>query len=282
MTHDAVEAGRDVPVRRGEVRRILPQNRRDRLGRRVAVEGAASRQHLVEDRAEGEQIRPLVGRVSFHLLGRHVAERPHHDAGLGAGRRCRQVRLLPARPFGLRELRETEIEDLDPPVPRQEQVLGLQVPVADSLFVRRREALGDLHGVFDRLADSESSAREPRAERLALEQLGHDVWRAVVRAEVVDGRDVRVVQRPGRLRLELEAAEAVRVLRVRGRKDLDRDVALKPLVARAINLSHSSRPEWREDLVGAETGAGGQRHGSLTRFYPWRGSLTGRLSCKFL
>ena len=75
-----------------------------------------------------------------------------------------------------------------------------------------------------------------------------------MRADVVDRDDVRVVQRPGRLRLLLEAPQAVRVLRVRGGQDLDRDVALQPRVAGAIDLAHPARADRAEDLVRPETG----------------------------
>ena len=135
----------------------------------------------------------------------------------------------------------------------------------DSLLVRRGQALRDLHGVFDRLADGKGAARKPRAQRLALEQLGHDVRRAVVGAEVVDRGDVRMVQRPGCLRLLFEAPQTVRVLRVRSGQDLDRNIALQPLVARAIDLAHPARPDRAEDLVWPETGTRGDGHESRAR-----------------
>ena len=71
------------------------------------------------------------------------------------------------------------------------------------------------------------------------------------------------------LRLALEAREALGVLRERGGQRLDRDVAPEPRVAGAIHLAHAARAERRDDLVGAEAGAGGQGH---------RGTLTERLA----
>ena len=76
--------------------------------------------------------------------------------------------------------------------------------------------------------------------------------RAVVGADVVDRRDVRVVQAARRLRLLLEAPQPVGVLRVRRRQHLDRDVALQPLVARPVHLAHPAGADRREDLVGTE------------------------------
>ena len=49
-------------------------------------------------------------------------------------------------------------------------------------------------------------------------------------------------------------------MRKRLGKDLDRDVAFQLLIPRAVDLSHAARADGFEDLVLAETGAGGQWH----------------------
>ena len=254
---DALEAGRDVLVRDGEVRRVFLQDRRHRVGGRVAVERAPAREHLVEDRAEGEDVAARVGGLAADLLGRHVAERAEHDAGLRARGRGRQVRRLAAL-LRVRELGEAEVEDLHAAVVGDEDVLGLQVPVDDPLLVRGREAVDDLERVVDRLARRELAAREDRPERLALEQLLDDVGRALVRADVVDRGDVGMVQDARRLGLLLEPAQPVGVGGEGGGQDLDRHVAAQARVLRAIHLSHPARADLREDLVGAEAGAGSE------------------------
>jgi hypothetical protein len=45
-------------------------------------------------------------------------------------------------------------------------------------------------------------------------------------------------------------------------EDLDRDLAARPRVTSAEHLTHPARSEGRDDVVGAETGAGGERHES--------------------
>ena len=40
----------------------------------------AARHHLVQHRAEGEDVAAPVGRPPFDLLGRHVCDRPEHGA----------------------------------------------------------------------------------------------------------------------------------------------------------------------------------------------------------
>ena len=61
VAHDPLEARDDVLVGDGEVRRVLLQDRRHRLAGRVAAERALAREHLVEDRAEREDVAPRVG-----------------------------------------------------------------------------------------------------------------------------------------------------------------------------------------------------------------------------
>jgi hypothetical protein len=122
--------------------------------------------------------------------------------------------------------------------------------------MRRREALGDLDRVVDRLARGKRAARQPRAQGLAFEQLRDDVGSAIVRPEIVDRGDVGVVQAAGGLRLLLEAPQPVRVVGEGGRQDLDRDVALQALVARAIDLPHATGADDSHDLVRSEPGAG--------------------------
>ena len=172
MPHDALETRRDALVRDGKIRRFFPEDRRHRLGRRVAAERSLAREHLVEDGTEGKDVRPGVGGLAFHLLGRHVTERAHHDAGLRPGRSRRQVGHLSAL-FLMLQLGKAEIENLETAVLRHEQVLGLEVAVHDPFLVRRGQAVRDLQRVVDRFSLRQLPARERGAQRLAFEQL-HD------------------------------------------------------------------------------------------------------------
>ena len=81
--------------------------------------------------------------------------------------------------------------------------------------------------------------------------------RAAGLLDAVDLRDVRMVQRGERPALRARSAPAARDRAAKSRRqDLDRDVAIEPRVARAIDLAHSAGAEQRDDVVEAEAGAG--------------------------
>ena len=73
-----------------------------------------------------------------------------------------------------------------------------------------------------------------------------------MRADVVNRENIRVIERGGRARLLLEAAQPLRVGQEFRRQQLDRDVTLEPRVVRAIHLAHSSGPDEGLDAIGTE------------------------------
>src|SRR5262249_50738123 len=99
-----------------------------------------------------KEVAARVGRLSSDLLGRHVAESPENHARFRAAGFCRKARGFGGRLL-LHELGEAEVQDLDAAVSRDEEVLGLQVPMNDALLVGRGEAGGDLETVVDGLAE---------------------------------------------------------------------------------------------------------------------------------
>ena len=71
--------------------------------------------------------------------------------------------------------------------------------------------------------------------------------------------DVRVVERRGRPRLLLEAADAVRVGCEPGGQHFDRHGPPEARVAGAVHLAHAPRADARLDLVRSEPNAPGER-----------------------
>src|SRR5262249_52234776 len=105
----------------------------------------------------------------------------------------------------------TEIQDLDDAVLGHEQILRLQIPMHDPLLVRCRQTLSDLGRVLDGLARWKCSAGEARSQRLSFEQLRDDVWRSLVRADVIQRDDVGMVETARGMGFLLEARKTVSV-----------------------------------------------------------------------
>jgi len=174
--------------------------------------------------------------------------------GRSARRPVRVTRRVPL-------LRETEVENLDALVFRQEKVLRFEIAMDDAFLVRRGHPPRGLERDLDRPLLREGPGFEPVAQRLSLEELRDGVRDALVEAEIVDREDVRVGERRDSLGFALESLPRVRVHGQSLGEDLDRDLAVEPGVLGAIDLSHASGPQDREDLVGAESGSRRGSHG---------------------
>src|SRR5487761_2086754 len=118
--------------------------------------------------------------------------------------------------------------------------------------MRCRETIGDLHGDLEGLAQAKFAA----AQRFAIDELADDV--AV--ANVVNGDDVRMIQRRHGPRFAFEACPSRGIARYFPAKNLERDVAREARIARTIHFTHAARAQRSEYLVGAKFFACGKRH----------------------
>ena len=239
----------DVVERAGlHRRRLALHDRGDQAGAARAFEGAAAGDHLVDDRAEGEDVGAGVGVARLELLGRHVRHRAEQ-------RPLFRQRLLLRGVVGAERLRlvlrQAEVEHLRPRL-REHDVARLEIAMDDAEAVRGVERAGDVDRHAERLAQRQRPARDRVGERLPFEVLHDQVVDAVLMADVVERADVRMVQPRDRARL---AVEALAQLRARGEmrgQDLDGDVAVETRVAGAIDLAHAAGAERGDDFVGTE------------------------------
>ena len=160
------------------------------------------------------------------------------------------------------ELRDPEVEYLDPPLVGDEQVVGLHVAVDDALVVRRGKPLRSLTRVLDRLARRQRPSAHSTAERFPFEQFGDDERRSGFGADIVNGQDVRVIELSGGARLLLEATQPAGVRRERVGDQLDRDLAPEPWIAGAVHLAHATRTQPADDLIGADARSRRKCHGT--------------------
>ena len=79
--------------------------------------------------------------------------------------------------------------------PGEHQVRGLDVAVDQIEFLGGDERLLGLHGEFAEIRPGERSALDEFVERLAADEFHHHVGAVLVGADVVNGDDVRVLER---------------------------------------------------------------------------------------
>ena len=232
---DAVERGRASSAAASTIARRVRVHDRARSGSPGSCPRTpASGQHLVEHRAEREDVGARIGLLALELLGRHVLQRAEDRAlrgqigGVVVGsidETAAPRRLAP-------RLRQPEVEQLGARPSVSMMLPGLRSRWTMPGAVRLVERIGDLDR---RSAAPGRAAARPSAsrvgERLALEMLHHQEVDAVLAADVVERADVRVVQRGDRAGLALEAFADVGIAGERGREDLDGDRAIEARVA---------------------------------------------------
>ena len=172
-----VERGWNMRVHLARQRRLRLNDVLPDLLRRIALEGRAAGQHLVEHGAEREQVRAMVDRVAARLLGGHVAQR------------------------GLADLPEAEIADLRHARGQDDDVRRLDAPVHHSFLMGVGEGGGDVVEDLDRARDRERPPVQQVAQALALDQLHRDERGAAGFARVENPDDIAVPQASGRARV---------------------------------------------------------------------------------
>src|SRR5205823_14088868 len=135
-----------------------------------------------------------VDRRAAELLRRHVVDRAAYGQWLALARRRRRDHA-----------REAEVEQLHVAVGAQHDVVGLDVAMYEPDRFRRRQRRGDLRGDAHHLGERHLAALHALAQRDAVDVFGGDEVIVAQTADVVDGEEVRVIQRRGRARLVLEA-----------------------------------------------------------------------------
>jgi hypothetical protein len=241
---DVVEIVGHLPPEVGRRIRDLRQVLHRDLDRGLAVERDVSGQELEEHDAGGVQVGRLVDRRAARLLGGEVLRGADDRALLGHLARARAG--------------DAEVGDLDDALGVDDDVVRLDVAVHDAVAVRVAERGEDLPRVRDRHRDgTEPPGPDELLQRPAFDVLHDDEVRAVRRAAVEDGDDVRMRETGGMRRLAPEALDELLVVRVAVVQDLDGDPAPQLLVLREVDVGHAAAPELARDAVaGGEEGAG--------------------------
>ena len=105
-----------------------------------------------------------------------------------------------------------------------------------------------------------SAGRRARTrQRLPFDELHRDEAPFEDVADLVDGDDVRMIQRGDGARFLFEAADRVAVAGQPVAEELDRHLAAEPGVVREIDLAHAAAADEGQDLIGANAAGDGRR-----------------------
>ena len=250
-----LEGAGQIGARLGQGSRHVPGHGVQGVHQAPAQERMHGGGQLIEHHAQAELVRLTGQGLAIGLLRAHVGRRalavarrrPLHQRHVMGGRAEHQ--------FVVASAGNTEVEDLQLALVRQQQVLGLDVAVDDALLVGVGQGRGGLLGQILKRVDRQGLAHQG-PQGAPLNQLHRNVGGAVHLAGVVDVGDVRVVQLAGQLGLADERlpAQVVRIL-----EDLERYLALQPQIQRPPDLAHGPLPQSGEQTVGTEGGdVGGQ------------------------
>ena len=200
-------------------------------------------QHLVQNRAEREDVGSVVGGNAADLLRRHVAERSEHHSRLRARRIVGTT--LPTAPIGSGSVSlarpKSRIFTRSPAV--MNMFSGFRSRWTIPLSCAAARPCADLRGVVHGLAHRKRTVLHALTQRLALEQLRHDVRRSGVVPDVEDRQNIRVVQGRRGASFQFETVPAIGVARDDGGENLDGDITSEPRIPGPIHLAHRPGPD---------------------------------------
>ena len=190
----------------------------------------------------------------FDLLRRHVLQGANHLAGIGqwlfARRRWERVKRI-----SLERLRHAKVEQLGASL-GQHDVGGLEIAMHDPVPVRMVERLGNLDRMTQDLIGRKRTAVQSPRDRLALDEFHHEVFAAILNADVIQRADVRMIQTGNGFCLGLKPLLGHAALGAADVKQLDRHLAIEASVSGEMHLAHAAGPQRRDDFVRTEASTG--------------------------
>ena len=216
----------------------------ERLLRRRIGERDLSGEHGEGDEAQRVDVGADVEWLAGELLGTHVFRGPdRHPHGRDG---------LPTSPGRLGDSEVHQLHELPAVgIPRDENVVRLEVAVDDSALVRRGEGVRDLTRQLTGIRQRQrASATDEGGERFTLDVLHREVKRAVGRLpEIVDGGDVGMVDLARVRGLPVEPADGIGGWRERGAHHLHSAQPPHAHVLGEIHAAHASLAQRPDDTI---------------------------------
>src|SRR5437867_1404736 len=186
------------------------------------MERLIPRKQLVKDEPEGKLVRTEINDLPAGLFGTHVINRAEYDARLSVRHRYSVVAGGGHRG---RVLGKPEIQDFDSPFAGQHHVLWLQVAMDDRGAMRGGEPVGELNANIEQLAYGDFTLSDERMKRVSIHQFRDDERNTALIPDIVNGQDIRMVERAGVTCFLLEALAAGGIGGELHRQHLERHLA---------------------------------------------------------
>ena len=202
---------------------------------------------MVERTAQAVDVAAEIGLLPPKLLRRDVVGCAPDLGGLGIGRRS-----------------DAEVEELRGVALVEDDVLRLDVAMDQVGRGGELQPVRDVHADLHNHRLVKGGWRGYHVvEMAAADELHDDVGLALLLAEGIDLRDVRMVELGGGLGFAAERLEELRFLAKASKHDLDRHDARQSLVVGAVHAAHAPGSEASEKPVGPKPS--GNRHRSAAR-----------------
>src|SRR3989442_4314137 len=122
------------------------------------------------------------------------------------------------------------------------------------------QCVGDLRPEVEWLFEWKRVLFEAFGQRFPLDAFHSEIINAVLMTDIMQGANIRMIQAGNGLRFALEALLANRIRGELRGQNFDRDGALQPRVAGAVNFAHAPRTKRHADFIRAKLCTWGERH----------------------
>src|SRR5437868_4679151 len=194
--------------------------------------------HFIKHHAETPDVCPLINRRTACLFRRHVRNSSEYRAHVGLNQHERFVFRHRYWYFLFGKLCNPEVEHFHIAVAPEHDVPRVDVPMDDPSFMSGGQRTRDLDRNIERFTHLHSPARQPLSQGLAFDQFTGYVISSVILTDLVNGQDIRMIERDYGARFLLKPLEAFGVTGKPRGQEFERGFAARCHVGGQIDFSH--------------------------------------------
>ena len=196
--------------------------------RRIAVKGHLTGQHFIQHHAHAVNIAGKGHVLAARLFGRKVVHRAHHVIALGQGAAARHAG-------------NAKVRHLDQAFGIDQDVLGLDVAVDDTIIVRMLQSRKDADGNLRRHALRQAALfSNDLLERAPAHVFHHQIAIALLLTHIQQVYDIVMAHLAGGQRLALKALQEFLIVIELRPQNLDRHIVPRAQIGSAKNQRHAA------------------------------------------